>query len=54
MAYALIVITPDQLKSVTVLHDVIDYLMQNINTTSCSPNMRTDTAHISKYLVDLA
>ncbi|CAF5112083.1 unnamed protein product [Rotaria sp. Silwood1] len=53
MAYALIV-TPDQLKSTTVLHDVIDYLIQNVNTASRSSNMRTYMAHISEYLVALA
>jgi hypothetical protein len=53
MAYALIV-TPDQLKSAIILHDVIDYLIKNINTASCSSNMRTDSAHISEYLVALA
>jgi hypothetical protein len=53
MAYALIV-TPDELKSETVLHDVINYLIQNIHIASRLSTMRTSTAHISEYLVALA
>ncbi|CAF1510618.1 unnamed protein product [Rotaria sp. Silwood1] len=53
MAYALIV-TPDELKSTTVLHDVIDYLVSNINIASEASDMRTSSAHISEYLIALA
>jgi flagellin-specific chaperone FliS len=44
MAYALIV-TLDESKSATVLHDVIDYLTENINIASHSSDMRTFMAH---------